>query len=75
MTYRRGIFVVVACTLLCVLGAMMPFAPLLVCAVVVEAALFTVPIFMVWCGDEVEAVAAPSFPFLVSAGGRAPPLS
>lgn len=73
MNSRGGIVVVGACALLCVLGALMPLAPLLLWAVALEATLFAVAISVTWRGVEPEAVAAPSFPFLISAGGRAPP--
>ncbi len=74
MNPRGGIVVVLACALVCALGALMPLAPLLLWAVALEATLFAVAICVVWRGVEPEAVLTPPFPFLVSAGGRAPPL-
>lgn len=74
MNSRGGIVVVVVCALLCMLGALMPLAPLLLWAVALEATLFAVAICVVWRGVESEGVLAPSFPFLLNARGRAPPL-
>ncbi len=75
MNSRGGIVVIVACSLLCVLGALMPLAPLMLWAVALAVVVFAVAAGLVWRGVEAEAVAAARVPFVLSTAGRAPPLS
>ena len=71
--FRDNRFVVWACIVACVLASMVAAAPLFLWALAVELALFVGACGAVWVGGGVRTEPAPSFPFLASAGGRAPP--